>query len=540
MSKTEPLFCSIAFNGHDSSVTVARGRTVLACIEAERVFRRKKMKCTQDEMKLLTEFALGTIGAHITDVDFWALATQDNPWLSMRQLVKISETDFYWDDVHFFGQSRRALIVGHHYAHACAYFWSDYDQAVVQTCDGGGDFAQRNAVYYGSGLSLTRQSVDLENMTTSVAYALVSHFLYDTPNSEGRMMALAAFGRENDEQTNCAKRLLDALNQGGAILSATMSLEERNKRFAQGHSACQKALVDEISHLRPLSKESEAVCDFVFALQTEFTKRRVQDVTAVSERTRQPNIVLGGGACLNLEANTAIWSQVSEDIYIPSCCDDTGQSLGAVSQLIVDVMQARPIVNLPFLGDGSSSTSEVDVAAAVDHLAKPDSILLVHNGKAEIGPRALGHRSIIGRANDLELKAKVSEGLKDREPYRPVAPICTPSAAAEVFDGPNVSPFMLHAYSAKDQKSDCIQGVVHADGSARAQTVTPATDPYMAQLLVGIESVTGLSMLMNTSLNLRGVPIAHSIADTRTVEAAAKRAGLNARIVHNGELLDEA
>jgi len=540
LKQTKPISCAIAFNGHDSSVSVALGRKAVVCIEAERLFRNKKMKCSVPEMHTLTEFALHTIGASLEDVDYWALATQENPWLSSAQNQKIVDQDFFWEDLDFFGAKRRALVVSHHYAHACAYYWSGYDEAVVQTCDGGGDFAQRNSVYVGSGLSLSKHPADLEAMTTSVPYALIAHYLYGEAHAEGRMMALAGFGEDDPTETQRAQRLLDALNQGGAALNGSMSLEERNRLFARGHATCQAVLSDEVSHLKSLPKRSPEVCNFVHALQTEFTKRRVADVANVVRRTGKNNIVLSGGACLNLEANTAVWSHISRDLYVPSCCDDTGQSLGALSQLIVEVTGERPIVALPFLGEGQESPDGLQIEAALDHLAKPNAILLMHNGQAEIGPRALGHRSIIGRSNDATLKEKVSEGLKGREPYRPVAPICTAEAAREVFDGPSHSPFMLHAYSAKNVDDPRIEGVLHADGSARAQTVTPSTDRYMHQLLKGVTSITGLPMLMNTSLNLRGVPIAHSLADTRIVERAAKQAGLAPRIVHEGILLDEA
>ena len=141
-----------------------------------------------------------------------------------------------------------------------------------------------------------------------------------------------------------------------------------------------------------------------------------------------------------------------------------------------------------------------------------DGVVAWFAGRSEFGPRALGHRSLLahpGRAANVERLNVV----KGREQFRPVAPMILLDRAAEVLDGPLPSPYMLFVHDVRPEWRERIPAVVHVDGTARAQTVDPADEPLLAELLRAFEARTGLPVLVNTSLNTAGRPMVDSPQD---------------------------
>lgn len=231
------------------------------------------------------------------------------------------------------------------------------------------------------------------------------------------------------------------------------------------------------------------------------------------------NLVLAGGACLNLDVNTEILDSFPNmNHFIASCCDDTGQSLGSLCILMVEVLNVRPYVNLPYLGVGEEqftyTTDSID--KIVDVLLK-DGVVVLHNGKAEVGPRALGNRSFIVRPDKIEVKQKLSEKIKQREGYRPVAPVVLEEKVHEYFIGPATSPFMLYKYKVIQSAREKIKGGAHHDNSARVQTINRRTNPFLYDLIKRFGERTGIYVLLNTSLNLKGDPISNSIEDSMEI-----------------------
>ncbi|PLW72563.1 carbamoyltransferase, partial [Streptomyces sp. DJ] len=148
----------------------------------------------------------------------------------------------------------------------------------------------------------------------------------------------------------------------------------------------------------------------------------------------------------------------------------------------------------------------VDIAETVAEALARDEIVAWFQGRAEYGPRALGHRSLLahpGHSGNLERLNDV----KGREQFRPVAPMVLAERAAEVFDGPLPSPYMLFVHDVAPQWRDRIPAVVNVDGTARIQTVDPAAEPLVARMLGRFERLTGLPVVVNTSLNTAGRPM---------------------------------
>jgi carbamoyltransferase len=133
-------------------------------------------------------------------------------------------------------------------------------------------------------------------------------------------------------------------------------------------------------------------------------------------------------------------------------------------------------------------------------------------GRSEFGPRALGHRSLLADPRRPENLEKLND-IKGREQFRPVAPMVLAERAAEIFDGPLPSPYMLFTHDVRPEWRDRIPAVVHVDGTARIQTVDRREEPLVARMLERFEALTGVPVVVNTSLNTAGRPMVDTPRD---------------------------
>ncbi len=158
-----------------------------------------------------------------------------------------------------------------------------------------------------------------------------------------------------------------------------------------------------------------------------------------------------------------------------------------------------------------------DIAAETAKLLADDRVIGWFQGRMEFGPRALGARSILASPLNASMQARLNE-IKDREDFRPVAPMTLEEKAHEWFvtrDGGDgdastdrlYAPFMLFVFDVRPEKADRIPAVRHVDGTARVQTVSKADNPLVHSLLTEFEALTGVPVLVNTSFNTRGEPI---------------------------------
>ena len=147
-----------------------------------------------------------------------------------------------------------------------------------------------------------------------------------------------------------------------------------------------------------------------------------------------------------------------------------------------------------------------DVPRETAALLAEDRVIGWFQGRMEFGPRALGARSILASPISPTMQARLNE-IKDREDFRPVAPVVTEEAAADWFVDAIPSPFMLFVFDVRPDKVDRIPAVRHVDGTARIQTVNRAQHPVYHDLLKAFEELTGVPVLVNTSFNTRGEPI---------------------------------
>jgi carbamoyltransferase len=232
-------------------------------------------------------------------------------------------------------------------------------------------------------------------------------------------------------------------------------------------------------------------------------------------------LAMAGGVALNCVANARLAAEGPfETVWVQPAAGDAGTALGAALHVARDLGErTEPMPGID-LGRGfDDGRIEAELRRARVPYTRPVSIaeeaaeVLARNGtvawfqgRAEYGPRALGHRSLLAHPGDAGNTERLND-IKGREQFRPVAPMVLDSRAGEVFEGVLPSPYMLFTHCVRPQWRDRIPAVVHTDGTARVQTVDEAIEPLVAELLAAFERRTGLPVLVNTSLNTAGRPI---------------------------------
>jgi len=521
------LYCAFSYNVHDSSVAFSLDDNIVLVLEAERIFKKKRKWCDKNEMEFLIQYGLRCLNKDADDVKSWAMTTLQNPLLWENQ-INIFDKDNtprepFWMDFNILGSKRKILVINHHLAHAATYYLSNFADALIITCDGGGD-SECATVFEADKNTLTRIKFDSKKLINGKFYGACSYFIYQEMHCEGKMMALAGYGAPRKHILEKLERIIYELN----YLHYFDSQKILKKEFPE--IKCDNKNIFEKEKL-----------DFAASVQKLFSDLRIKDISKIINEIKEApnNLVMAGGVSLNLDTNTEILKAFPDiNQFIAPCCDDTGQSLGALSILIVKEFGRRPNVKLPYLGMGANSmTYDKDtVFKAVDILNK-NGVVILHNGKAEIGPRALGNRSFIARPDNIGVKQVLSEKIKQRESYRPVAPVTIEEKVDDYFVGQKTSPFMLYKYDVIESKRELLMGAVHHDGSARVQTVSEGSNSFLYDLIKAFGDRTGIYVLLNTSLNLKGDPIANTIEDTIKIYNEIEEPKM---LIYNGRIHNSA
>ncbi len=224
------------------------------------------------------------------------------------------------------------------------------------------------------------------------------------------------------------------------------------------------------------------------------------------------NLCIAGGCGLNIKWNSAIRSkQIVKNVYVPPFPNDSGSAIGVACAAYINATKKSAIDWTVYSGPDvitskpvegwSSKTCDIKELAALLH--EKDEPVVVLNGRAELGPRALGNRSIIAPAVSPRMKSILNK-VKQREDYRPVAPICLEEKASQYFDPGSHDPYMIFDHIVREEYRTIIPAILHLDDTARLQTVNSEDNPEIAELLREYEKLSGLAVLCNTSANFKG------------------------------------
>lgn len=296
------------------------------------------------------------------------------------------------------------------------------------------------------------------------------------------------------------------------------------ERFAAEFS-CRYSLIDnvtsalaavhgffEASALRLAAKLPEDVLasfhSFLERLLVQEMAIALQQHSCVSEPR---NLCIAGGCGLNIKWNSALRATgLFDAVWVPPFPNDSGSAIGAACAAMAAQKGFVPlewsVYSGPTIQRGDVPLDWEAVACSMGELAtilagnKPVVFL---TGRAELGPRALGGRSIVAAATSAGMKDHLNE-IKRREHFRPVAPICLEDRAPDIFSPGTPDPYMLFDHQMRQEWRDKVPAVVHLDGSARLQTIPRTSQHKIAELLVRYEKLTGIPLLCNTSANLHG------------------------------------
>jgi carbamoyltransferase len=482
LNRRDRLVVSVFFGDHDSNVTVASKSRVLLHLEAERVLGVKHVAATAEQMDEVVRAALAYVGADEDDVDELLVAR----WSAKYDLtgpISIGRRSF------------TQVITGHHLNHIGTALPSGFDHCLVLCFDGWSEDGSTSMYLYDHG-RLDRLAVLDRTFLTGRVYGTATQmtvqpdFMTAHASDTGKMLGLSAFGRHDAALASRIRADLNEINQAHED-----GVDHLRQRFG---------LSDIYS---PTPDEQRR--DFAATVQREWEEEVLQVATRFSSLSSR--LALVGGCAMNVVANGRLAnSALFSDIFVPAMPSDAGQSLGAVWHRYPDT-----VTSSPYLGRGFGiEATRASVMSMVDDLAA-GRVVAIYTGSSESGPRALGNRSILAVPRSNEVRVRVSEEIKRRESYRPVAPVIRAEDLSRFFDGTLLSPYMTYAYTAKAETIDRAPAIVHADGTSRVQTVTPDQHPYLHAVLTALEERGEPPLLANTSMNVAGSPMVDTPDEAR-------------------------
>jgi carbamoyltransferase len=365
----------------------------------------------------------------------------------------------------------------HHYSHAAAgYYTSHFNDAVIVVLDAIGEFTT-SSVWVGSGDKITLHKKWNYPFSFGLFYSAFTDLIGLMANQEEYiMMGMAAYGDPDI--------YLDKVSE------YFPSVYEQKYNFHKG-------IYDWGQEITENDKFNIAA-----SVQKVYEDRLWDFMYIARQELDSPNLVFMGGCALNSKANTMLWD-IFPDVWIMPNPGDAGSSLGAAAAMYGKHLDWQG----PYLGYDLGG--EYPVQAIFDEIMN-NQIAAVATGRAEFGPRALGNRSILADPRDPDIKDKVNK-IKKRELFRPFAPVIMEEYASEWFDMDYTSPYMQ--FTPKCLKPHLIPSVVHHDGTSRVQTVNRGQHPGLYALLSKFYEETGVPILLNTSLNIKGQPLLNDEAD---------------------------
>jgi carbamoyltransferase len=362
-------------------------------------------------------------------------------------------------------------VAYHHHSHAAAgYYTSPFDDAVVVVLDAIGEFTT-SSIWHGEGDELKQVKRWKYPFSFGLFYSAFTDLIGLKPNEEEYiMMGMAAYG--------------DSERYWKKVNSYFPLAEKQKYNFHYGITDWDEPI------------DEQARFDIAAAVQRVYESRLWDIMCSWKIKTGKRNLVFMGGCALNSKANTMLW-EIFDNVWIMPNPGDAGSALGAAAALHGKHLDWQG----PYLGHDLGGEYPVD--EIVSTILKT-GIAAVASGRAEYGPRALGNRSILADPRDPNIKDKVNK-IKQRELFRPFAPVVMEEHASEWFDMNYASPYMQ--YTPRCLKPDLIPSVVHADGTSRVQTVNKQQHPGLYSVLEKFYKKTGVPVLLNTSLNIKGKPI---------------------------------
>ena len=488
------------FAGHDANITFYNpDKDEYHLVELERLVKKRYFRLHVDNSPEYQKEIL-TLCQEIAEED-WGI---ENDY----EAVLISSDGFIQVDPNeIFNSEKVVTVARHHQTHAAAAFYlSPFDQALIVSYDGGGDDGHFN-VYAANGKEIKL----LKNIKSDFGggYLLCGSMIREVAEKSkhqlalsGKLMGLCGYGKTNYDMVQAFEEFF--FDRDYEKLSNWTNLPLKNVK---------KPWKDPLTNW---AFEGQYAYDIAATAQEGFENAFFE----VLDRY-DPNIplCLCGGAALNVLVNEKIKEKYDRPLYVPPNPHDGGLSLGHLfmyrepTERVDITYSGLPLLDRNKLPEYIEKYNAKKVnKKEIAEIIKDGKIIGLVYGDSEVGPRALGNRSIVCDPNIADMKDILNSKVKFREWYRPFAPFCKKEDAHKYFDSPNFDNLEYMSYAPK-VKVDTLPSITHVDGTARLQTVTEESHSHFYELLTEFGKISETNVLLNTSFNIRGYPILSTIKD---------------------------
>ncbi|MFN9546472.1 MAG: carbamoyltransferase [Cyanobacteriota bacterium] len=537
----------------DSAAVLIKDGIILGAVEEERFQRIKH--CAGFPVAAI-EWCLNDAGIKPTEIDhicintnpkahqgrrlLYAIATQANPrflwnrWKNKKERSNLRQqlrTSF--PDQIFSGQIH---YVEHHRSHlASAFYASPFVDASIISVDGFGDFASA-AWGFGNSSNLDVYDHIFFPHSLGAFYTAITQFLgFPNYGDEYKVMGLAPYGQPT--YIDAMNKIINLFPNGKYSLNMQYFQHAGKKnldhQWSEGTPVVGRHWSNELENLlgparttaQPLEQRH---MDIAKSAQMMYENAFFNLLNYLYSKNKSPNLCIAGGCGANSVANGKITQRTPfTNVYVQAASGDAGGALGAALDVWHQLggprckpmqnaylgfrAKSEEIVNLINLDSVSKELSNIDCTVAelddqtiCDQVATAIMEGLVigwYEGRMEWGPRALGHRSILGDPRRADMKDILNLKIKRRESFRPFAPSILREAVKDWFEVDGDVPFMMQVFSIRQEKRDLIPAVTHVDGSGRLQTVTKQENNRYYDLIHAFFLKTGVPMILNTSFN---------------------------------------
>jgi carbamoyltransferase len=455
----------------------------------------------------------------------------------------------------------KILFSDHHLSHAAsAFYCSTFQKAAILTIDGVGEWATVS-ISIGENERITRLKEIKYPHSIGLLYSSFTYYLGFRVNSgEYKLMGLAPYGLLESDETlkfiNLIDNVLIDIKEDGSVW-----LNQAYFNYSTGLTMINERKWNILFGMKrrfPGDEITQTHCNLALAIQRVVEKILVSIVKYVKLLTNMDFLCYSGGVALNCVANSKILKEnLFNDIYIQPASGDAGGAIGAALAVNFmyfnetrDLNRNKDMMMGAYLGPEYSDFevksiikkykgvyNEINdaelLSTRIAELIDEGNIIGWFQGRMEFGPRSLGNRSILADARNSEMQRKLNLKIKKRESFRPFAPAILSEDKELYFNESFESPYMLFNYSVKDSliSKQCehlnsqdiferiniprssVPAITHLDYSARVQTVTKEGNYIFWSLINAFKKLTGCSLIINTSFNVRGEPIVCSPED---------------------------
>ncbi|AQU67428.1 carbamoyltransferase [Streptomyces niveus] len=544
MKRTPSVILGLCSYTHDSSAALLVDGELVGFVEEERLSEQKHTKLYPVRA---VGWLLDQAKLSATDVDAVAYNFQPGLYLAespaaLRMALSPMTRDRSLARAHGFAKvalrtRRRLRVLGsqfpsarvtpvlHHRAHQLtAFAASGWEEAAVLVVDSLGE-RQTTTIAHGHGVQRPRvQTLEAINDPASLGYvygAVTEHLGWRRGDEEGTVMALAALG----DPTRFRHLFTTAVHTTGTGFRIHPGYFP-TRTLTSGYPRTSWRFVAETC---PERHPSEQLTDVHRDLAAALQERTEQVMVHLARRARvltgSRRLCVGGGVATNcVSIGRIIEADIFDEVFVPPAPGDAGTAIGAALAVHVDARTPRPVAGIarhcylgpsfedqpldltPWPGLRQKSLGIETAEFLADQLAH-GVIAGLFQGGVEAGPRALGNRSILASPLETGVVERLNATVKFREPFRPFAPMVPAERAAEFFTLGQPAPYMSMASGVTDLTRERVPAIVHANGTSRLQTVTRSQNPFMHAVLTAFGRRTGIPVLINTSLNVKGKPI---------------------------------